>query len=305
MRLDDAFVRRITGVFGDGGRAWLDALPSIVDEYAARWALTLGERFPLSYNYVVPVTRADGMLAVLKAGVPARELRSEIAALRHYGGRGAVRLLEADADHGVFLLERVAPGTTLLELEDDAEATAIAAGVMRELWRPPPSDHDFPTIAGWAEAFGRLRARFDGGSGPLPARLVEEAERRYAELSASGEASAAAPVVLHGDLHHENILRGERAPWLAIDPKGIVGEPAFEAYAFLRNPVPFPIGYPDAERTLARRVEVFSERLGFERQRIIGWGVVGAVLSACWSVEDHEGGWEPAIAAAELLASGL
>jgi streptomycin 6-kinase len=235
---------------------------------------------------------------VLKLGVPNPELASEIAALRLFDGRGSVRLLEADEQQGILLLERLSPGAPLSALEDDAEATSIAAGVMRQLWRPVPFQHSFPTVATWALGLPRLRAAFDGGAGPFPRRLVEQAEALFAELIPS----MAAPALLHGDLHHENILRAGRAPWLALDPKGLVGEPAYEVGALLRNPIPRIYSMPNLKQVLKRRVDQLADELGFDRQRLIGWGIAQAVLSSWWSYEDHGHGWEPALTIAALLA---
>lgn len=305
MLLSDGFVQRQIEVHGTAGREWLDGLPALLMDLARRWSLALGQPFPnLSYNYAAPAARADGTAAVLKVGVPHKELLSEIAALRLFDGRGAVRLLEADPAIGALLLERVEPGTPLLELEerDGEEATRIAATVMRQLWRPAPVEHSFPTVARWELGFTRLRARFGGGTGPLPAALVEEAERLFAEL----DASAAAPALLHGDLNYGNSLRagagrGAGQPWLAIDPKGLVGEPAYETGVLLRDPLPRLLRRPQPGGILARRVDLLAEALGFERERIRGWGLAQAVLSAWWSIEDHGHGWEGAVACAELL----
>lgn len=299
MELPAGFRQRIRDVFGPEGDAWLAALPSLIAEYERRWRLDVAEPFPLTYNFAAPARGDGGRDVVLKLGVPSRELRTEIAALRHYDGHGAARLLAADAERGSMLLERLLPGTPLSEVVDDAEATLAAADVMRQWRRPPPAEHDFPTVGDWARGFERVRARFDGGTGPLPARLVTMAESRYAELLASSEP----PVLLHGDLHHDNILRAERQRWLAIDPKGVIGEPAYETGALLRNPMPQLLQSSDPKRVLARRVDLLAERLGFDRQRIVEWGAAQAVLSAWWSVDDHERGGEPAIAVAELLLS--
>jgi streptomycin 6-kinase len=238
---------------------------------------------------------------VLKAGVPDKELLSEIAALRVYDGGGAARLLQSDAEQGVFLLERLRPGTVLTTLADethDEEATSIAASVMRVLWRPAPEDSNFPTVADWAQGMQRLRSRFDDGVGPFPVRLVEEAEGLFKDLLSS----MAPPVLLHGDLHHDNILSAERAPWLAIDPKGLIGEPAYEVGALLRNLWPERHRLSSPARILERRLWILSEELELDRERLQGWAVAQAVLSAWWSVEDNEDGWQPTIAIAEMLS---
>lgn len=295
------FAARMIEVHGERGAEWLRDLPALLDDLAARWSLRVGEPFAaLSYNYVAPAVRADSTQAVLKVGVPHKELFSELEALRLYDGHGMARLLEADRERGALLEERLRPGTPLLTLADDEEATRVAAQVMRDLWRPVPPEEarHFPTTRDWAAGFGRLRARFGGGTGPLPAPLVERAEAVFAEL----HASMAAPVLLHGDLHHENILRAERAPWLAIDPKGLIGEPAYEPGALLRNPLPALIERPDALAAERRRITILAEMLELDAARITAWAFARTVLSAWWSVEDHGHGWEPAIACAGLLA---
>jgi streptomycin 6-kinase len=292
--MSSAFIQTTTEVHGEAGTQWLKYLPELLAECAVRWSLTVGSPFvPLSDNYVAQARRADGTPVVLKAGVPARELTTEIEALRLFDGRGAVRLLEADADAGILLLEHVMPGTPLASISDDSKATEITAEVMQKLWRPVTAMHPFPTIEDWTQGFQRLRHRFDGRTGPLPPGLVEEAETTCADLLVSPPGA----VLLHGDLHHGNILTAERAPWLAIDPKGVIGEPAFEPSAFLLNPG------PRSKAVLKRRVEIFADVLGVPRERVRRWGLVRAVLSAWWSVEDHGTGGNDAVAVAERLSA--
>lgn len=296
--LPDPFARAMVELYGEAGAAWLEGLPGLLAGCAERWALKIDPPFALSYNYVAPAIRADSSPAVLKVGYPCRELMTEIAALRILDGRGIARLLEVDPEAGALLLERLEPGNALDPLPDDGAATAIAADVMRRLWRPAPAEHSFPTTADWARGFERLRSEFAGGTGPFPAPLVEEAEALFAELLAS----AAEPALLHGDLHHGNILAAGPGSWRAIDPKGLVGEPAYEAGALLRNPLPDLLRWPDPGRVQARRLDILAERLDLDRTRLRAWGLAQAVLSAWWSYEDHGHGWEPAIACAELLA---
>jgi streptomycin 6-kinase len=296
----DDFARRMVELHGPEGVEWLERLLSLIADCAGRWSLTVLPPFePLSYNYVAPAVRADGTDVVLKLGVPNPELLTEIEALRLYGGRGIVRLLEADLDQGALLLERLKPGTPLASLADDEQATSIAAGVMRQLWRPVPDEHPFPSVADWAAGLGRLRRHFGGGSGPFPTHLVEAAEVLFRDLIGSmGE-----PLLLHGDLHHENILAAERQPWLALDPKGLVGEAAYEVGALLRNPIPEIVTRPHVDRIMARRVDQLSEELGLDPERLLGWGLAQAVLAAWWSFEDHGLYYEPFIACAEHLAA--
>ena len=285
MEFPTFFVTTIRTTFGDAGDAFLCDLPRRLDEYAQRWGLTLLPAFPhLSYNYVAPAVRRDGSEAVLKLGVPHRELRSEVAALTHYAGAGCVALLEADPDGGALLLARLRPGATLRQLvyTDDVKTTAILAEVMAALWRPAPAAHTMLTIDVWAAELAALRLHFGGGAGPFPAPLVDTAEGLFAELLAS----SAAPVVLHGDLHHDNVLAAQGGRWLAIDPKGVVGEREFEVYALLRNPLGWPLAQPDPARVLRRRIDQIADRLGLDRERMRLWSVAQCVLSAWWDYSD-------------------
>jgi streptomycin 6-kinase len=283
--IPDDFARAVVAFRGAKGAAWLLGLNASVEECAARWSLEVGLPFlPLSYNYVATATRADGARLVLKVCFPDAEAATEREALRLFDGRGSVRLLDSDEERGALLLERLEPGTTLAEMSetDDEGATSFAAYVMRSLRRPAHDAHDFPSVARWGEGFGRHRARFDGKTGPIPARLFEEAETLFRELNDS----AAEPVLLHGDLHHENILAARREPWLSIDPKGVVGEPAYEVGALLRNPNRRILAWPNLARVMERRIRQLSDELGFERERVRGWGMSQAILAAVWSCED-------------------
>jgi streptomycin 6-kinase len=290
--------RNVVDVFGDVGARWLERLPTIIDACTRQWSLRISPPLNnLSFSYVAPALQGDGRQVVLKIGVPNPELDSEIEALILYGGRGCVQLLAVDRERGALLLERLVPGTPLLELADDEEATRIAVTVMRQLWRPVDPHPALPTVARWAAGLARLRRHFDGGTGPLPSRLVEKAESLFSELLATMED----PVLLHGDLHHGNILRAERAPWLAIDPKGVMGEPAYEPGALLRTVRPGLLSGPHPQEVMARRADILAAELNLDRERLLSWGLAQAVLSAWWSIEDHGGGWEQAMRCAELI----
>ena len=216
--IPEELIRTTIETRGAAGADWLNRLPAIVAGCERRWSLAVGPPFPeLSANYLAPTVRADGTAVVLKLSFPEDfEFRTEAQALWLFNGRGIARLLELDVERGAMLLERLEPGAPLDTVEDDAEAMTIAAGVLRRLWRPAPADNPFPLVSDWARGLARSRHHFGGGTGPLPPALVEEAEALFAELVPS----QAEPVLLHGDLHHGNVLTARRRPWLAIDPKG-------------------------------------------------------------------------------------
>lgn len=296
--IPENFTQRTIQMNGEAGRAWIKALPATLETYARRWALTLQPPFALSYNYVCPALRTDGSEAVLKLGFPHRELLSEMHALQHFDGRGIVRMLEADFEHQVFLLERIRPGVELVTVKDDEQASRVTAQVMQQLWQPVKTDRPLITVEIWTAGLAELRPYFDGSTGPFSEILVDAAEQIFADFVPSqGER-----VLLHGDLHHWNILSATRQPWLALDPKGVIGEREYEIGAMLRNPE--LENYSDAElkQLQSRRIDIFAEMLGFDRQRMLGWGLAQAVLSAWWSVEEEGDFGQQAMRCAQALS---
>ncbi len=298
------FKQRIQGTFGDEGSTWLREFPKTLEDYSRRWSLQLLPHFqPLSYNFVAPAVQADGRRVVLKLGVPNPELQSEIDALRTYAGQGAAQLYEADAEGGALLLEYLEPGTPLAELGDDQQSTEIAARVMSHLWEATPDLEVLNAHAGlhsvekWAAGLKRLRQRYSGGTGPFPQKLVDQAEATFDDLLASTNQQ----VVLHGDLHHWNILKAQRQTWLALDPKGVIGDPAFEVAAWMHNPMDELHTWPNLGRILSRWLDQFSEILELDRQRLLGWSLAQCVLSAWWCIEDQSGCFESTLAIAKEL----
>jgi streptomycin 6-kinase len=217
---------------GDPGRrAWLERLPALVDELARRWSLVLGPPFAgdeVSAAWVAPATRADGTAAVLKLGMPHFEAEHEIAGLRFWDGEPSVRLLAADEERGAMLLERCEPGTHLRALPE-VEQDVLIAGLLNRLWRAPPEPHEFRPLAEMTAAWAA-----EALAGPVrdaDPGLVQEGLRLFEELPRSADRH----VLLATDLHAGNVLRARREPWLAIDPKPFVGDPAYDATQHLLN----------------------------------------------------------------------
>jgi streptomycin 6-kinase len=229
-----------------------------------RWGLVNDGSFTQYRRFVEPVRRADGSPAVLRLAPP-----EELDAAEWFSGHGVVRVLEIDRAAGALLLERALPGTHLRELvpERDEEATAAIASLMQCLWRAPGADCPFPSVRHWG-------------------RFLEPGSRAadiYFELCDSMDKV----VVLHGDLHHDNVLRSGDG-WVAIDSKGVVGEAAYESGALLRNPFPGLLDVPSPRRLARRRIDLLCERLGLDVARVRGWAYSQAVLAAAWAVDDGE-----------------
>jgi streptomycin 6-kinase len=206
---------------------------------------------------VAPARLADGTEAVLKVQLPGDfEAEHEAEALRFWDGKGAVRLLEHDPERRALLIERCRPGTPLGDQYDDADVE-VAATLMGRLWRTAPPEVAWRRIDREAERWlGELPQRYGG-------RLLEEAIDAIPKLVAT----QAELVLCHQDLHGGNILRAEREPWLAIDAKPILAEPAYDTVALIRD------ARPSLDQ-LRRRLDLLSGLLGLDRERMRLWGLV-------------------------------
>jgi streptomycin 6-kinase len=208
--------------------AWLDQLPSLVSRLMRRWSLSVGEPFEASAAWVAPAVREDGTQAVIKINMPHFEAEHEIEGLRFWAGDPTVRLLDADDDVGAMLVERCTPGTSLRSVSEP-EQDRIIATLLRRLWRIPSASDDFRPlslmVARWCE-----ETRADAAPWPDPS-LVEDGLQAFQELAATD----AHRLLLATDLHAGNVLRAEREPWLVIDPKPFVGDPAYDATQHLLN----------------------------------------------------------------------
>ncbi|WP_045746713.1 aminoglycoside phosphotransferase family protein [Actinoplanes rectilineatus] len=251
-------------------------LSTTIDELMTEWDLEPAGDLPLSINWVGRVRRADGSGAVLKLAVPGGgHLNDEATALEFFDGRGAVRVLARDRERNALLLDEARPGNQLRDVvpAKDEDATAALITVMRGLHRPAPDGIALPELSDRAAKFTACPPR-------LPRRLVERAGRLWTQLCAS----ATERVVLHGDLHHDNVLAAESG-WLAIDPHGVVGDPGYEVGAMLYNP--FGSLADDTVLDLVpARIEQLADGLGMPAERVAAWGFVQAVLSEIWTLED-------------------
>jgi streptomycin 6-kinase len=280
ITIPPALKQNVVENWADEGARWLARLPALIDEVARDWDLVVGAPFLLSYHWVTAVTRADGSAAVLKLGVPAGHMSIEAEALRLFDGHGAVRVLAYDPGRGALLLERAEPGEPAAALvpHDDERATAALIDVGRRLHRVPPAGCTLPDLRAESESFRAHLRRFPGDD-PLPRHLVERAGRLFDELCAS-----APDQVLHGDLHHDNVLRAGREPWLAIDPHGVVGDRGYDCGAMLYNPEPWR-REDDLLALVPARIEQLADGFGLPVDRVVAWGFVMGVLSEVWTAQ--------------------
>jgi streptomycin 6-kinase len=266
---------------GSAGEAWVRRLPELVEAAAAAWSLTLEPHFDnLSYNYVAPVRLPDNAPAVLKLAYPNDvDTRSEIEALSCFDGRGSVRLLESDSEHGALLLQRLNPGQPVSSLHNEGAEVSAAATVMRNIWRPPPIPATFPSMADWIEGMAST-------ANVAPRRIdwLDAAVALGRDLIAG---STTGLVLLHGDLHHDNVLSSDDT-WLCIDPKGVIGEPAWEVGPFLYNNLSDGDGEASWGRVIRARADHFASELGLDKSRVHACAAVYAALSASWALDELE-----------------
>jgi streptomycin 6-kinase len=240
--------------------AWLGQLPHLVGELARRWSLQVGPPFDgeASCAWVAPATREDGTPVVLKLGMPHLEGEHEIEGLRFWAGDPTVRLLDADDELNAMLLERCEPGSSLRSLPE-TEQDVVIAGLLRRLWRAPSAPHPFRPLSAMTRSWSEETIA-QAGRWPDPG-LVREGLRLFDELPLG----APTTVLLATDLHAGNVLRARREPWLVIDPKPFVGDPAFDATQHLLN---CEMRLRADPQGLIRRV---ADLLGVDDERVRLW----------------------------------
>jgi streptomycin 6-kinase len=248
-----------------------------VDDQVAAWRIVVGQLVETESSILAFGRRGEESVVLKVVRRRGDEWRSG-EVLEAFGGKGVVRVL--DRVEGAVLLERLQPGTNLVSMAEkgsDEQATRVLCDVIQSMSPRAPVRRD-PTVQTWAQAFARYAA---GGDEQIPKPLCEAAHRVYSRLCGS----QSAPRLLHGDLHHYNVLLDSERGWLAVDPKGVVGELEYEVGAALRNPYERPELFADPA-TIKRRVDCFGRELGLDTGRILAWAFAQAVLAAIWAVED-------------------
>ncbi len=284
--LPEMFRTRVHNLFGPEGNEWLKALPALRGSLLDRWSLSETQPInQLSYNYLEYASSPIHGSVVLKMGFPNPELLTEIKTLQAYRRlKGVVKLLDFDIDQGALLLERIHPGRNLTSLSDDEEATRIAAQTMSALRQPEPQGSEFPTMETWCQGFSRYSESYGESEGPLPEAIFKKGMGLVKELLESPEER----FLLHGDLHHYNILSREDGTWAVIDPKGVTGELAFEVGPYLGNPIPNLIRQPNLVEILRCRLRIFEGITGLDLHRLTAWSFCRTLLSAIWTIEEGD-----------------
>ncbi|MEU6288629.1 aminoglycoside phosphotransferase family protein [Streptomyces sp. NPDC046988] len=261
---------------GEAGRAFIDGLPELAASFLRRWELRLDG--PSMHGWaalVLPVVRRDGVPAVLKLQIRDEESEGEPVALRVWDGDGAVRLLDHDPATGTMLLERLDADRMLSHVEDSRAAVLVIARLLAHLTSTPAP----PGMRRLGDIARAMLERTPGALGAIP----DPADRRLvADCAAALREVADEPGdrLLHWDLHFENVLASARAPWLAIDPKPLAGDPGFDLLPALDN------RYEPAETRW--RFDAMTDVLGLDRQRARAWSLARVLQNSLWNVEDGD-----------------
>ncbi|CAN5404131.1 N/A [soil metagenome] len=283
--LPQKFVENTISLCAELGEKWLDELPQTIAALEKQWLITAGNHFRnLSYNYVANATLSNGKAAVLKIGLPLTdvEIYGEAAYLRTVDGNGAAKLIEFDRERQAILLERVAPGSNLRSVfkKDPSKAVTTAIRVLKKILRP---------VAGNTSDFVQLDAWFDGlkraAGTNFPQDYAERALKFYAELSADIKNI----FLLHGDLHHDNILTATREPFLAIDPKGMVGHVGYDIGVFLNNHHDWLEWDTRLAGKLDKAVAEFASAFELEEIVVRKWAFCQMVLCWWWMFDEMPG----------------
>ncbi len=248
-----------------------------MDRCARQWKLTIrGTVGGLSFNYVAGATTDGGEEVILNLGNPHENLSAEARALKAFAGKKVPQLLQSDGSLRALVLRKISPGTPLAKVQeqDEDRATTIVAELIRDLPVAVPANGTWGTYVSWTEVFDRLT------DFPEPSMLAK-AKSLVREL----EATKPEYRLLHGDLHHHNILLDGRNDWIAIDPKGVAGDPAAEAGRMLHNPTAGFLKTDHPKARAANRVKILANITRIDADRFKKWGYVDSVLSAAWNVD--------------------
>ena len=264
---------------GEDWSSWVAGLPDTFRGVLEEWQLTPDGRPTHGYcSLVAPVRTAAGRPAVLKVGFPDLESEHEPLALQHWHGNGAVQLLRADPRRRAMLLERL-HDETLSEVWD-LEACEVVGERYARLHIPAP-----PQLRRLSAELGRWQTQLQGlpRNAPIPRRMVEQCRAIARELAADPGTDG---VLLHGDLHYDNVLAGDREPWLVIDPKPLSGDPHFEPAPMLWNRWDEVVATGDVRSTVRRRFHTLVDAAELDEDRARDWAVLRVVLYAVWEVEE-------------------
>jgi len=267
------FEKNIFSLYGKKGKQWLRDLPNIIHAISVDWNLSnLNPVNNLSYNYILSGFQNNKPI-ILKLSLDIDSLKQEFAALNAFSNYGCVKVL-AQQD-GALLLERAIPGISLKSYfpSQESESIDIICNLIKKLHTAKIPENKFPSLKYW---LGSLDKNWD-----IPINILQKARETRDQLLTTSSPS----VLLHGDLHHDNILKNGK-DWVVIDPKGMIGEQAYETAAFIYNPIPELLDFENVVLKIKERIMKFGLILNIDPVRILNWCFVKAVHGWVCNLED-------------------
>lgn len=273
ITVPQAFAAETVTREGDAGRRWLEALPGLVEDLCGQWKLVVDG--PVMHGYlglVVPMRREDEA-CVLKVSWIEESTRDEEIALAAWNGQGAVRLLATQPEHGALLLERLDYQRSLNDV-GIAEAVEIAGRLFRRLAIPAPAG--LRSLQVVSETLRRtLPERWERYGRPMPQCVLEQVCELAIQLGASS-----GNLLVNYDLHYLDVLAGEREPWLAVDPKVVIGDPEFGIAQLLWC----RLEDIEAQGGLEHHFRLLSEAAALDQDRARAWTLVRCVDYWLWGL---------------------
>lgn len=256
--------KNVLAVWGQEGQSWLNRLPDTIQSVAEYWGLSDIQAVPnMSYNYVAKGKQKIKPV-VLKVSCDKELIESEYLALKHFNGIGSIAVLDKNEAWNALLLDQAIPGRSLKDI-DAGKAIPHYAGIVRQLASIKKPGQSFEYAGKWAMAIDRI-------SDP---RIKREWLQKAKKLRNFLLNSTEPEYLCHGDLHFDNIIQ-HNDTWVSIDPKGVMGEMAFEAAAFdLPN------------KNIERCIDALANALNLNKSRLLGWIFLRIIISTQWFIEDN------------------
>jgi streptomycin 6-kinase len=290
--LSHDLVTHVTEMCGARGDEWFANLPTEIAELERQWNIRVGDPFPgIEYNFVAEAANDNGRPLVIKIAPPFEtvEIYSEAKFLRLSGGNGVVNLIAEDRERKAILIERALPGKALHEAFESSpiECLKPAIDLLESIVQPPPDDMtDVVRLDTWFNNFRRHKET------SFSRDKAERAFEIYERLSKQSDKR----FYIHGDYHPGNIVTARREPFLAIDPKGIVGHVGYDIAVFLINLERWQRGKIGAYDLLQHAVRRFATAFDMTELEVREWVFAHMVIGAWWNFEDMPNLYDPEVA---------
>lgn len=279
MELSHEFMEKIKVVHKEKGEEWLKHFKTLYQYCEKRWSMRILAPYQLSFNFAAPAILSNGKKVVIKLVVPSDDFLHEVEALRLFNGNGIARLIDYDMNKGIIILECLTPGEKLSSIKNDEAATTIICEVMKKLWLPVPDNCKLPSTLDIENKFRQLCDMYNDGIGPFSKKMLSETAALFKHMNSSIKQK----YILHGDLHHYNILSSGEKAWLAIDPHGIVGEREYDVIQMFWTNLPSE----NLGEVIEKRINILVNKLKLNEERVLLWGICHSTYNLCGYIHNY------------------